>query len=218
MKKILILFMILVIFVSGCGDNNSEKKSSTKKNESKKEIVKKEKKKDKNKEKVIEDQNSENSSEYNNQSDNNTDQQKNLNNNSKINTNVNPTPEQCILSGLTNCNCVTIEQQYDAYKSLVANGTLPQGTPGSGNLAQAVQDSFDIKNGKYNNWEEINDERRRLAHDEDDREIYYDDTVPNKDELVDDEFEYNNISNDNIIDNQNDTDSLLEDENITQSE
>lgn len=210
--------MILVIFVSGCGDNNSEKKSSTKKNESKKEIVKKEKKKDKNKEKVIEDQNSENSSEYNNQSDNNTDQQKNLNNNSKINTNVNPTPEQCILSGLTNCNGVTIEQQYDAYKSLVANGTLPQGTPGSGNLAPAVQDSFDIKNGKYNNWEEINDERRRLAHDEDDREIYYDDTVPNEDELVDDEFEYNNISNDNIIDNQNDTDSLLEDENITQSE
>ncbi|WP_411843728.1 hypothetical protein [Salinicoccus sp. HZC-1] len=55
--------------------------------------------------------------------------------------------EQCIMSELTECNGVSIDAQFQAYKDLVAEGILPQ-APGSGCLACAVKYSFEEKYGE----------------------------------------------------------------------
>lgn len=125
-------------------------------------------------------------------------------------------PEQCIMSGLVECDGITEEQKYTAYKNLVANGSLPQGTPGSGNLEQAVQDSFAIKNGQYNNWEEINKERQN----QDNGSQYQQDKSPYQKEYTNDGHEKynNNFSNEEINKEQANLDALLEEGIINQSE
>ncbi|TVT28894.1 hypothetical protein FO441_01025 [Salinicoccus cyprini] len=55
--------------------------------------------------------------------------------------------EQCIMSQLTECENVPLNAQFDAYKKLVADGTLPQ-APGSGCLPCAVKYSFEMKYGE----------------------------------------------------------------------
>lgn len=55
--------------------------------------------------------------------------------------------EQCIMSELTECQGVSVSSQFQAYKDLVADGTLPQ-APGSGCLACAVKYSFEEKYGE----------------------------------------------------------------------
>ena len=55
--------------------------------------------------------------------------------------------EQCIMSELTECEGVSTDAQFQAYKDLVADGTLPQ-APGSGCLPCAVKYSFEEKYGE----------------------------------------------------------------------
>ncbi|MCG1009949.1 hypothetical protein J4760_07945 [Salinicoccus sp. ID82-1] len=55
--------------------------------------------------------------------------------------------EHCIMSQLTECENVPLNAQFDAYKKLVDDGTLPQ-APGSGCLPCAVKYSFEMKYGE----------------------------------------------------------------------
>src|SRR5699024_7383196 len=55
--------------------------------------------------------------------------------------------ERCIMSQLTECDGVSTSAQFQAYKDLVADGTLPQ-APGSGCLPCAVKYSFEKKYGE----------------------------------------------------------------------
>ncbi|MFC3420060.1 hypothetical protein ACFOLA_11270 [Salinicoccus hispanicus] len=57
--------------------------------------------------------------------------------------------EQCIMSQLTECENVPMNQQFEAYKSLVAENILPQ-APGSGCLECAVKYSFEVLDSKEN--------------------------------------------------------------------
>lgn len=67
--------------------------------------------------------------------------------NKSSNSNNYTAAEQCIMSELTECQGVSVSSQFQAYKDLVADGTLPQ-APGSGCLACAVKYSFEEKYGE----------------------------------------------------------------------
>lgn len=66
---------------------------------------------------------------------------------SSADTNDYTAAEQCIMSQLTECDGVSTSAQFQAYKDLVADGTLPQ-APGSGCLLCAVKYSFEEKYGE----------------------------------------------------------------------
>ncbi len=161
MNKLLIATLTGTLLLGACGNTDDSTKSKDK--EPKKETVNKDKKEtSKSNEKATNEPSTEESN-ITEQSVNNTQETQST------------TPEQCIMSGLVECDGITEEQKYTAYKNLVANGSLPQGTPGSGNLEQAVQDSFAIKNGQYNNWEEINKERQAQTNSNEEQSYDYED-------------------------------------------
>ncbi|WP_314347735.1 hypothetical protein [Mammaliicoccus vitulinus] len=173
MKKLLLATITTTLLIGACG--NSEESTKSKDKELKKETVNKDKKEKKKKEqsaakKETSKSNEKATNEPSTEESNTTEQS--VNNTQKTQS---TTPEQCIMSGLVECEGVTEEQKYTAYKNLVANGSLPQGTPGSGNLEQAVQDSFAIKNGQYNNWEEINKERQAQINSNEEQSYDYED-------------------------------------------
>lgn len=57
--------------------------------------------------------------------------------------------EHCIMTQLTECENVPEADQFQAYRDLVEDGTLPQ-VPGSGCLPCAVKYSFEVKYGDSN--------------------------------------------------------------------
>lgn len=217
MKKLLLATLTGTLLLGACG--NTENDTNSKDKEPKKETVKKDKKEINKKEQSTSKKETPKS---NKQSTNEstTEDSKQIEQNEQVENNAqetqSTTPEQCIMSGLVDCAGVTEEQKYTAYKNLVANGTLPQGTPGSGNIEQAVQDSFAIKNGQYSNWEEINKERQT----QDKGAQYQQDTSEYEKEYTNDGHEKydNNFSNDEINEEQDNLDSLLENGTITQDQ
>lgn len=173
MNKLLIATLTTTILFGACG--NSDEPTKSKDKEPKKEAVKKDKKENKKKEQSTTKKETSKSNEQatnkpSTEESNTTEQSANNTQQTQA-----TTPEQCIMSGLVECDSISEEQKYTAYKNLVANGSLPQGTPGSGNLEQAVQDSFAIKNGQYNNWEEINKERQAQTNSNEEQSYDYED-------------------------------------------
>lgn len=214
MKKILLATLTGTLLLGAC--SNTEDNAKSKDKEPKKEAVKKDKKEINKKEQSTSKKETPKSNEQstNDSTTEESNQTEQVENNAQQTQRT--TPEQCIMTGLVDCEGVTEEQKYTAYKNLVANGTLPQGTPGSGNIEQAVQDSFAIKNGQYSNWEEINKERQT----QDNGAQYQQDTSDYEKEYTNDGHEKydNNFSNDEINEKQDDLDSLLKDGTITQDQ
>ncbi|MBF9297243.1 hypothetical protein I3V70_03950 [Staphylococcus schleiferi] len=214
MKKLLLATLTGTLLLGACG--NTENDTNSRDKEPKKETVKKDKKEINKKEQSTSKKETPKSSEQstNESTTEDSKQIEQVENNGQETQST--TPEQCIMSGLVDCVGVTEEQKYTAYKNLVANGTLPQGTPGSGNIEQAVQDSFAIKNGQYSNWEEINKERQT----QDNGAQYQQDTSAYEKEYTNDGHEKydNNFTNDEINEEQDNLDSLLKNGTITQDQ
>lgn len=214
MKNLLLATLIGTLLLGACG--NTENDTNSKDKEPKKETVKKDKKEINKKEQSTSKKETPKSNKQstNESTTEDSKQIEQVENNAQETQST--TPEQCIMSGLVDCAGVTEEQKYTAYKNLVANGTLPQGTPGSGNIEQVVQDSFAIKNGQYSNWEEINKERQT----QDKGAQYQQDTSEYEKEYTNDGHEKydNNFSNDEINEEQDNLDSLLENGTITQDQ